>query len=214
MKRLPGKRVERFEVITKLRPIEVEIRLEKSGMFYAMWAGERFENTSIDALRTTLRDHIRQHEDAQFTFKPYIEYRLITDGDRPKYAKSEKRECSYAGLEYRVIELSEEDVGPAGPGSRARLCRPAKVQLELDAPSYPFSFVETRRYFPANGTRLVPYTFERLQTMKELAATIDRLQARLREFLDVPADVIPDALDWLTTNRLFPNLLTSPETKA
>jgi hypothetical protein len=203
MKRLPGKRLEIFEVHTKLRPIEVEIRIEKNGTVYAMWAGERFESKSVEELRGIMRTHVRAHEDATFTFKPFIEYRLIGDGDRPKYAKHERREVAYAGLEYRVIELSEETVGE----KKARLCRPAKVQLDLEG-ALPFSFVETRRYFPATGVRVVPYTFERLRALEEIAATIQRLRKRLHEFLDVPEDVIEDSLDWLIHNRLFPNLLT------
>jgi len=213
MKRLPGKRIEKYEVLTKLRPIEVEIRLEKSGLFFAMWSGERFEDKSIDNLRLTLREHIRSHEDTQFTFKPYIEYRLISNEDRPKYAKSEKRECSYAGIEYRVIELSDEAPRESISGTPLRLVRPAKVQLDIDAPSYPFSFIETRRYLPAKGVRVVPYTFERLRALEEMAKTIERLNKRLHEYLDVPADVVGDSLDWLTHSRLFPRLL-APDSEA
>ena len=200
MARRSGRRVEVFEVHTKLRPISVEIRREKTGVFFSEFAGERLENTDIQALRNALRAHVRAHEDATFTFRPYIEYRLIENA-RPKYQK-EKRSVAYAGLEFRVIELSEEAVGTV----KARLCRPAKVQLDIEAPQFPFSFVETRRYFPEDGVRLVPYTFERLRVLEELNLAIERLRARLHEFLDVPEDVIGDALDWLHTTRLASRL--------
>jgi hypothetical protein len=110
MKRLPGRRVQIFEVQTKLRPINVEIRLEKSGIFYALWAGERLEDTDLDALRTKLGNLIRAHENELFTFKSYIEYRLT--GNEPPSAvlrskKREKRETAGAGIEAASYSSSD-----------------------------------------------------------------------------------------------------------
>lgn len=189
MVRRTGKRVEVFEVSSKLRSISVEIRLEKSGMFYSEFAGERLENTDLEALREALRGLVRAHEGSSFKFHAFIEYRLVED------------KKAAVGLEFRVIELSDAEPG------KPRLVRPAREQLDLDAPQYPFSFVETRRYFPKSGTRVVPYTAERLRVLEEVAGAIRRLRERLHEYLDVPDDVIGDALDWLHTTRLASYLL-------
>lgn len=180
MKRLPGKHVEVFEVHTKLKPISVEIRLDrKRSVFFAEVCGERFENSDLVVLRRELSACARAREDAAFTFRPFIEYRIVEDTDH-----------ALIGLDFEVIELSPKSKG------KPRLVRRSSGP--------------TRRYFPRDGIRLAPFTPERLQVLEDIRTAILALRTKLHEYLDVPEEVVGDALDWLSMSKLFPRLLTPP----
>ncbi len=191
-----GRHHENFTVLTKLRPIEVEIRFDrKNGTFFAWLAGERLESAALTGLRDALTARGREIEAQSFTFRPYIEFKLVESSQR-----------ALLGLEFRTIELS--DAAPGEP----RLVRPVRKQLDITDPHFPEDQVKTLRYFPAAGTRVVPYSHDRLRVFEEISDTIIRLRDRLREYLNVPDDTVGDAVDWLTVSRLFPRLFP-PETK-
>lgn len=198
MKRQPGRRIESFEIHTTLRPITVEIRFDrKRNIFFASFGTELVENVNLVTLRNELLARGREQETASFTFRPYIEYRLAETKDE---IRSDLQPL--LGLAFRVVELSD------APADAPRLVRPSAIQLDIDAPAFPISLVTSRRYFPKAGTRIVPYTRERLRVFEEMKASIIRLRERLHEYLVVDADVVGDALDWLHTTQLIPRLLS------